>query len=70
MDEVYQVLVNVTLGKTVIYLESTTEMLCPEVVTEIIWIEDYLPSHEFLHHPFRQVIADTNCQPVDIRECQ
>ena len=61
MDKVYQVLVNILVGKTVIHLELATEMLRPEVEAEVIREEDYLTAHELLHHHIRQVVANTNC---------
>ena len=66
MDEVYQILVDVALCKTSIHLELTAEVFRPEFVTEVIREQDYLSAYEFLHHPVRQVIANTNSQPIDI----
>ena len=68
MDDVYQILVNVLVGKAVIHLELATEMFRPKINAEVIRVEDDLSPYELLHHFVCQIIANAYCQPsVDIR---
>lgn len=66
MDEVYQVLVDVAMDKAIVHLELAAEMLHPEVTAEVIWKEDDLSAQEFFHHLVCQIIAATDCKPINI----
>ena len=70
MDDVYQILVNVLVGKAVIHLELATEMFRPKINAEVIRVEDDLSPYELLHHFVCQIIANAYCQPFDIRISQ
>jgi hypothetical protein len=50
MDEVYQVLVDVAMDETFIYLEFPSVVFPPEVTTEVIREEDDLSARESTGH--------------------